>query len=204
MSSTSSVSEWIGQLKAGDPAAAQKLWEQYFARLIGFARTKLKAAPRRIADEEDVALSAFDSFFQGAQHQRFPRLVDRDDLWQLLLVITERKVVDLIQYGNRLKRGGGKLPVEPAPAGGADSSSDRPGLDNLPSQEPTPAFAVQAAEELQRLLDLLEDAELRSIALWKMEGFGNDEIAEKLGYVSRTVERKLNLIRKTWSRELPT
>jgi hypothetical protein len=55
-----SVTQWIDRLEAGDPDAAQKLWERYFLRLVGLARKKLRAVPRRAADEEDVALSAFD------------------------------------------------------------------------------------------------------------------------------------------------
>jgi len=50
MSSEGSVSNWIGRLKAGDPAAAQRLWERYFERLVGLARTQLRGAPRRAAD----------------------------------------------------------------------------------------------------------------------------------------------------------
>jgi DNA-directed RNA polymerase specialized sigma24 family protein len=52
-----SVTQWLDRLKAGDPDAAQKLWERYFGRLVGLARKKLRAVPRRAADEEDVALS---------------------------------------------------------------------------------------------------------------------------------------------------
>jgi hypothetical protein len=75
-----SVSDWIGQLKAGDERAAQRLWEDYFQRLVRLARARLQGVPRRAADEEDVALSAFDSFCRGAEAGRFPRLNDRDDL----------------------------------------------------------------------------------------------------------------------------
>jgi DNA-directed RNA polymerase specialized sigma24 family protein len=204
MSTASSVSEWIQQLKTGDPAAAQNLWERYFARLVGFARTKLQPVSRRARDEEDVALSAINSFFRGAQRQRFPQLSDRDDLWQLLLVITERKARDLHEHENRLKRGGGKVRVEALPPGKDDSTADKPGpaVENLPSREPTPAFAVQTAEEFQRLLELLDDGELRSIAMSKMEGYTNEEIAGKMGYVARTIERKLRLIRKIWARAI--
>jgi DNA-directed RNA polymerase specialized sigma24 family protein len=54
------------------------------------------------------------------------------------------------------------------------------------------------AEECRRLLDGLADEEMRSIALWKMEGYSTEEIAEKLRCVPRTVERRLQVIRKLW------
>src|SRR5438309_1437776 len=87
-----SVSRWLGDLKAGDLTAAQPLWERYFARLVGLARSRLRAGRRAAAhDEEDAALSAFQSFCDGAANGRFPQLSDRDDLWRLLVVITARK-----------------------------------------------------------------------------------------------------------------
>jgi hypothetical protein len=66
MCSPGSVTAWISQLKAGEAAAAQPLWERHFRRLVALARRKLQATPCRAADEEDVALSAFDSFFRAA------------------------------------------------------------------------------------------------------------------------------------------
>src|SRR5262249_30277678 len=90
MSAADSVSQWLAQLKGADAAAAQKLWERYSRRLVGLARLKLKGSPRRTADEEDVALSAFASFCQGAEQGRFPQLADRDNLWRLLVVLTAR------------------------------------------------------------------------------------------------------------------
>src|SRR5436309_4711052 len=106
MSSAESITTWINQFKGGDAAAAQKLWESYFRRLVGLARKKLQGTPRRAADEEDVALSAFDSFCRGAEQGRFPRLTDRDDLWRLLVTITARKAYQLALHEGRRKRGG--------------------------------------------------------------------------------------------------
>ncbi len=68
-----SVSHWLMQLKAGDPAAAQPLWERYFHRLVELARQRLTPASRRAADEEDAALSAFDSFFRARPEDDFHR-----------------------------------------------------------------------------------------------------------------------------------
>jgi len=195
MSSTHSVTHWIAQLKAGDHIAAQKLWENYFDKLVRLARQKLQDEPRRLADEEDVALSAFDSFCQGAQQGKIPQLEDRNSLGGLLVVITARKALDLVNYNRREKRGGGKVRGESVFLGLAMAPEAEAGLDQVIGSEPAPEFAAQVAEGCRRLLDRLEDAELRSIALWKMEGYTNAEIAARLGCVTVTVERRLRLVR---------
>jgi len=197
MPAEGSVTGWLAQLCAGDPAAAQQLWERYFARLVGLARKKLQGAPRGAADEEDVALSAFHSFCAAAEQERFPRLLDRDGLWRLLVVITARKAAHLLRDQGRLKRGGGDA-ARPTPQ--ADESADAL-LEQALSREPTPDFAAQVAEECQRLLGRLGDDELRAVALWKMEGYTTEEIAARLGYAPRSVGRKLRLIRDLWEKE---
>src|SRR5262245_3107718 len=105
MSRDGSVTRWIGLLQQGDATGAQQLWERYFARLVGLARKRLQDAPRRVADEEDVALSAFHSFCRRVERGHFPRLQDRHDLWQLLMTITARKACHLLRDQRRLKRG---------------------------------------------------------------------------------------------------
>jgi DNA-directed RNA polymerase specialized sigma24 family protein len=201
MSSPGSVTCWIELLKAGDSAAAQGLWERYFAKLVVMARRKLQGMPRRVADEEDVALSAFKSFCRAAEDNRFPQLLDRQDLWQLLLMLTARKAVALRRHGRRLKRGGGNVVGESALAG-AGSAAEEAALAQVVGDEPSPDFAAQVAEESRRLLDLLADEELRTVALWKLEGYTTAEIATKLGCVPRTIERRLRVIRTLWSQEL--
>jgi DNA-directed RNA polymerase specialized sigma24 family protein len=201
LSPPGSVTHWLNELKAGNPTAAQQLWERYFQALIELARKKLQDAPRRAADEEDVALSAFDSFCRGVAQQRFPQLSDRNDLWKLLVVITARKAIDLIEHETRQKRGGGV----PGVAAGFDpdeSTGTRATIEQIVGREPTPAFAAQVAEEYRRLLHLLDDDELRAVAVWKMEGYTTAEIAGKLGCVERSVERRLRVIRSIWAQEI--
>jgi DNA-directed RNA polymerase specialized sigma24 family protein len=200
MSASGAVTHWIAELKAGNHVAAQKLWEGYFQRLVGLARRKLRGARRRVADEEDVALSAFNSFCRGAQQGRFPQLRDNNNLWPLLVIITARKALDLVEHERRQKRGGGAVRGESALVG-PDSASGEAGLEQVIGREPTPEFATEVADECCRLLDKLGDTELQSVALWKMEGYTNTEIAAKLGRVEGTVERKLRVIRKIWSEE---
>jgi DNA-directed RNA polymerase specialized sigma24 family protein len=185
-----SATRWLGPLQAGDPAAVQQLWERYFRRLVGLARKKLRGAPRRAVDEEDVALSAFDSFCRAAEHGRFPQLLDREDLWRLLVVLTARKAAHLRRDQDRQKRGGGRPPAD-------DEDSV---LGQVLSREPDPAFAAQVAEACRELLGRLGDEELVAVARWRMEGYTVEEVAARLGYAPRSVKRKLHLIRRAWEK----
>jgi DNA-directed RNA polymerase specialized sigma24 family protein len=196
-SSENSVSVWLRPLKEGDPQAAQELWDRYFEKLVRLARKKLQGAPRRIADEEDVALSAFHSFCEGAAQGKFPRLDDRDNLWRVMVVITARKASRLAERERRQKRGGGNLRGESVFRGEDEISA---GIQQVVGSEPTPEFAAQFAEEHERLLAMLEP-DLRQIARWKLEGYTNEEIAQMARCGVRTVQRKLNRIRLEWIEE---
>lgn len=195
--SVGSITVWLNQLKGGDPAAVGPLWASYFARLMAAARARLRAAPRGLADEEDVALSAFDSFCRRAERGQFPNLDDRDDLWQVLLTLAERKAAQLARDETRQKRGGGR--VIPASVLDAAAGSGANVLGAVAGAEPSPEFAAQVAEECERLLGLLDEPELRDLAVRKMEGYTNAELAERIGCAESTVERKLGRIRRKWN-----
>src|SRR5262245_30607319 len=186
MSQAGSITGWIEGLRAGDEAAAQRLWEVYFHRLVGMAHARLAGRSAGPKGSDDIALSALDSFCRGAEAGRFPRLNDRDDLWQVLMMLTARKVIDAVRREHAAKHGGGLVAAE------------GPFLETIVGTEPTPSFAAEVAEEFRFLLDRLEDAEFRQIAVWKLEGFTNPEIAGKLDKSLATVERKLQLIRRKW------
>jgi DNA-directed RNA polymerase specialized sigma24 family protein len=186
----------VDQLRGGEEAAAQKLWQIYFEKLVRLAGARMRASNRRAGDEEDVALSAFHSFCRGIEKGRFPQIASRDDLWRLLVGITLNKASHAVRDAQRLKRGGGWSQVEAA-------GSDMAPLSQLVSQEPTPEFAAQIAEQVERLLGRLQDQTLVRVAVWKMEGYSNEEIAGKLNVAERTVERKLKLIRAIWEEDAP-
>ena len=195
--SDGSVSHWLRPLQEGDPDAVERLWQRYFQRLIDLARKKLRALPHREA-AEDVALSAFDSFCRGAGRGRFPQLVDRQNLWRLLVVITARKATRYKRDANRHKRGGQSIAI----GEGTPDADMETYLEQIVDREPTPEFAAQAADECRHLMGLLGDPELESIALLRMEGHTVEEIGERLDYVPRTIKRKLRLIRSMWEQEL--
>lgn len=196
MASEGSVSRWLDPLKEGDAAAAQQLWERYFQQLVRLARRRLQCSAPPSADEEDVALSAFASFCRGALAGRFPKLGDRDDLWKILVVLTARKASHLLRDEGRLKRRGGRLSLHTDDEG-------RNLLEHVLSREPTPEFAAEVAEQYRRLLARLGDPELTQVAVLKMEGYTSQEIATQLDCTTRTVERKLRIIRGLWEKESP-
>ena len=192
-----SVTRWIDGLRDGSEQSAQQLWERYFQRLVQLAGSRLPRGVRRGFDEEDVALSAFQSLCQGVQNGHFPRLDDRDNLWGLLVVITARKARQHVRRAMAQKRGGGKVLGESALDWDGDTKQE-PGINQVIGKEPTAEFASDVAAECDALLELLPDADMRKLALLKMEGHNNKEAAEILRCSLRTVERRLGLIRKTW------
>lgn len=190
MTDGESITRWLEELKDDSSTAAKNLWEAYFHRMVGIARERLPREKRRMADEEDVALSAFDSFCRGAKEGRFRQLVNRDGLWPLLVAITLHKAKDLTRHELRQKRGGGM--------------KEQPLWDDMLCREPTPEFTVQLTEQIERLLGALDaagDPEIRTIVLDSLEGFTTREIAERLNCTMRTVQRKLKIVRRLWLAE---
>jgi RNA polymerase sigma factor (sigma-70 family) len=180
-----SVTRLIRALEGGRDSAASRLFELYFERLVQLARKQLQALPGVTSDEEDVALRSFHSMCRRVQCPDRPlHVADRNELWRLLATRTISRAIDVIR---RHKPG--------------ETPGDHD-VEQLLSRAPTPEQAAEMADECQRLLDLLDEPELRQIALWKVEGYTHDEIAAKLGCVSRTIERKIWRIRLLWKHEL--
>lgn len=181
---TGSVTHWLDGLKEGESLAAQSLWNRYFAQLVAVASSRLRGSGQE-ADGEDIALSALKSVMLGVQSDRFPDLTDRTTLWPLLVTITARKSIDEQRRQRAKKRDVSKVEQ----------------LDELRAVvggNPSPEFAMEVADEMERLVNYFDDANLRRIAQWKLEGFTNEQIAEKLSVSVRTVIRKLNRIRDEW------
>jgi RNA polymerase sigma factor (sigma-70 family) len=193
-----SVTMWIGQLQAGDAAASQKLWERYVERLMALARRKLSAGARRAADEQDVVQEAFQAFFRAARAGKFPLLNDRDDLWQLLVKITDNKLRDQTKQARRQKRGAGNVRGESVFHAPGEDAARPAGLDQIPAAAPTPDFAAATIENCRRLLSLLGTPDLMQLALLKLQGHSHEEIAARLNCSTDTIARKLRLVRAKW------
>jgi RNA polymerase sigma factor (sigma-70 family) len=192
-----SVTVWIEELRTESREDAwQRLWERYFPSLVVHVQTRFRKMTRGVADAEDVALSAFLDLCQGTAAGHFPDLDSRDDLWKLLLTIADRKAQKW-QRRERAKKRGGNSVVQESALPSIEPLCDGI-LAKVVSTEPTPEDRAIMTEEFQQLFDALADDSHRVVALLKLEGHSNEEIALELDCGLRTVERKLELIRKRW------
>jgi RNA polymerase sigma factor (sigma-70 family) len=198
MNTNDEMVELYDQLRAGDSAAATAVWNGYYDQLVRVARRKLNGVARRAFDEEDVALSAIHSFLRGTQAGRFYRWRSSRELWRLLLTITTRKAFAQRQREMRDKRGGGKVRGDSVLQPYDGDRSRRVRLEKVHRADPSPEEQRILAEEAEQLLDCLGDESLERVARLRLAGYTNDEIANTLGCVRRTVERKLERIRKRW------
>jgi DNA-directed RNA polymerase specialized sigma24 family protein len=180
-----SITRLIRAVQDGSNSAVRPLLAAYFDRLVQLARKRLQSLPGLCGYDEDLALRSFHSVYQRLRDPARPLdLAGRNDLWRLLATRTISRTIDLIRQHH------------PAALRGD------PDVTQLLTREPTPEEAAEVADECRRLLDALPQPELRQIALWKVEGFTNEEIAARLDCVPRTVERKVSRIRLLWKHEL--
>jgi DNA-directed RNA polymerase specialized sigma24 family protein len=199
MGAQGSVTRLIIDLRSDDPrvreAAARLVWGRYFRELLSLARNHLSARIRGREDEEDVLQSMYKSFCIRQWRGDFD-LANRDQLWDLLVQITLRKACNTATHHLQGKR---DVRRENAPAAvRCDEDSKATILDRIDSDGPTPAEAALMNEALERRFQTLKDPGLRQIALWKLEGYTNAEIAAQLRCTVRTVERKVERIRAYW------
>ncbi len=194
MSDPDDVSHWIDLVKYGDSAAANRIWRHYFDRLVRSVRQRLKGQNRAVSDEEDIVLSVFDSFYAAAVAGRFPDLADRDDLWRLLLRMSARKVIDKRRHDRRLRRGGD---VEIQRLRGDDET-----VIEAIGNEPSPEMVLMMQESVEAFFSHLGVGQLQALAVAKLEGYSNAELAQRFECSERTIERRLHLIREKCQQEL--
>ena len=199
MVSDGSVTRMIQLLRSGDATerdlAARLIWRRYFHDLLELARNNLNKRIRRREDEEDVLQSMYKSFCLRQQRGEFD-LAGRDALWSLLVTITLRKARNAAKKQAREKR---DVAREQTISDRDESESPHWALEQMDAAGPSPAEATLLNEALERRLEALADPELRQIALWRLEGYTNREIAARLDCTERAVERRMERIRSKWA-----
>lgn len=191
-----SVTHFFGKLREGDRTAAEQLWRAYCPRLLGLARKTLGRRHGKMADAEDAVQSAFISFWRRAERGEFSGELNRNNLWNLLGLITFRKALKHINQEAAQKRGKGRVR---AASSLADCDGEPFRLDQALGRMPATEFDLHCEELLLQL-----DEELRSVALLRLMNYTNREIASIFECTERKIERKLQMIRLAWEHEFPS
>ncbi|MEM7785113.1 MAG: ECF-type sigma factor [Planctomycetota bacterium] len=189
--SQNSVTLMLSKLKGGDEVAAQLVWDRFFDRVTALARKKLGAISKRIGDEEDVALSAINALYQGAADGRFHTLKNRDDLWQILCMITSRKAASAWRKQKSRKEVGESV------LSGDQPNDDAFGIEHIATAKPDQVYVDSLTNTSNELLEGLNER-LREVAILKLQGHKNQEIADKIGRSIKSVERYIATIREQW------
>lgn len=188
------VSSWLSSLGSDEKDAVQEIWDEFYEKLVRYAKTRVKTFPNAVLDPEDIVVSVFESVWAASQKGRFDSVQNRDELWWLLIAMTQRKAVTHIRRETAQKRTApdGKLPI---------SINSIKNFQAFVATEQSPEYFAILEEEYQRILDKLSDDVLKQIAVYKIQGYTHDEIGDLLDISPATVTRKVRLIRKVWSNE---
>lgn len=188
-----SVSGWIAKMRQGDSAAIGHLVARYFQKIAQFAEGKLRRGIRVTDDGEDIAISVLHTITRNSAKGRFPDLQDRDDLWFLMIVIAQHAVID--KKRTELRRERQAAPVHTMTDLLELYNVD---LEDFLGNDNSASKLLEIIDCWDELLKKLPDDRNREVAKLKMQGYSNREIADILGMVPRTVDRKIRLIAQRW------
>jgi RNA polymerase sigma-70 factor (ECF subfamily) len=187
MSQEATFEALMERLRAGDPDAAQQVFQTFVRRLIGLARLHLDTRLRHKVDPEDVAQSALRSFFLRHAEGQYD-LSSWDSLWSLLALITLRKCGRQFEYFLAARR---DVRREQAPAATESAADSWQALRG----EPTPDQALMLAETVEQLLRWLNHDRDRQILELSLRGYTVKEISAEVGRSTHTVRLVLKHIR---------
>ena len=190
----------ISAILRGDSTVTTQFVDEYFPVLIQIAKKSLFGIDLRVVNEEDIVQSAFRRFFNRAQDNQFTEIKTNGELVALLKKITRDRAIDLIRHQRTLKNGRGKVKGE----SGLIARFGEKGSGEVEDTRGAMALEEALNLEFESLLNQLEDSELQRIALLRFEGYGNKEIADELDCSLRSVERRLQLIRRIWEEQSPS
>lgn len=178
------------------------LWEQFVHNIRHMARKRMPVGGLPIADDEDVAISVFRVFFDGIKSGRFEGVRSKSQTQALLNRLTADKTIDLIRF-HQAKCRCPRLPRSMEIDENGNRQDSVAFVQSIPDdvvdiRQQTASTKSEWRDEASRMIDALSESTLKTIAVMRFLGYSNDEIAEKLGCVTRTVERKLNVIRRIW------
>ena len=135
-------------------------------------------------DEEDIVQSAFVDFYRAFQEGRL-ELENRENLLALLTTIIGFKAVNHVKRQLAGKRGGGRV----------QTGSVLDFVTGDPERDPVDATIL--ADCYDHFVESLSES-LRPFAELYLAGYTHEEIAQQMGCVTRTSERKVALAKEQW------
>lgn len=189
------VSVWIEELRRADQDSARLVWNHFAGRLLALAGQRLSARSKRVYDEEDAVQSVFQSICSGFAQGRFPDLKDREGLWRLMLVITSQKIANRYRFDAQQRRDIRRTATDSIFSSTSEDSRVELGT-MVASREPTPEFAAEFVDTCDAFFRGLNDPLLEQVAALRMEGFTDNEIAARMDCSRRTIQRRLEMIRR--------
>ena len=168
----SEFAELLEKAKAGDEAALARLAEQYEPKVRIVARVLLGPALRPYLDSVDVVQSVHRSLLAGLRGGKFD-LSTPANLVALAVTMLRRKVARQwrhLRKQQRLSLGSGGIPD--------DARADL--LDRRAGADPDPADEAAFRDSAGKLYEQLTESEQQMLDL-RLQGFGTDEIAARLG-----------------------
>ena len=175
----------INLWRQGDEDAARQIVERYIDRLLLLARRRISQRLASRVDPEDVVQSVFRTFFSRLKAGRF-QLEEQDDLCKLLVRITLHKTLRQVAFHKAAKRDPG-LETD-------QGEHHREQLMALLDGEPTPEATVAFVDQLEHFLGQLQPQE-RQILEMRLQGYSNEEIAQRLGLYDRKIRRAIEHVR---------
>ena len=188
-SSHTDADELFARARSGDPDAWDELFRTCHPKLVRAVRRRLSSPMRSLYDSTDFAGDVWKSLVAKADRFDFPTL---DHLLRFLAKAAEQKIIDEHRRLHAQKNDVGReRPLEAATAEGSLGRA-------LASPDPTPSKVAVAGEVLERLRDGCSDVEREVIDL-RLRNYPNAEIAPRVGWDLRKVQRFLKDLSDSWA-----
>jgi DNA-directed RNA polymerase specialized sigma24 family protein len=177
-----------GRVASGDPDSPSGVVDRYLARLLALVRPRISAQLGRRLDAEDVAQSAFRSFFRRAALGEL-ELGRGAPLWRLLSAIALHKLLKQAEHHAAARRSSMREVH-------CDTEVDWL-VQSLAGREPDPTEAAAVADELDIRLAALAPL-ARQIVEMRLADYSHEEIAAAIERSDRTVRRILADVERQW------
>jgi len=191
-----SVTRLLIELHSDDTAvrdqAMSDLVTRYAAELLALIAARMTQRLQQRVAPEDILQDVLISFCNRLKREG-SEFVNRDQFLGLVMRMALNQVCSAARREERQRRDIRREQPMSGPA-------DHPPIDAPDPTVTPPDVVAEVTEEVERLLSLLPP-ECRQVAQLRFEGDTVEEIAVKIDRTTRTVERRLELIRTLWEAE---